>query len=133
MSIISQPKFLKHVQDMRSEFSGGLLELQESYSEKIVDVRGHELMWGIEFIDEFTSLHFTLTMIKKGVWCDYYCYHKVTNKFFPLTIIRTTDIDEILKRTGKSLKEIKINHEIKEKSNVIQISRFLLNNIKYIM
>ncbi len=106
LDIISQPKFLKNVQTRGEQFSKGLIELQEKFSEKIVDVRGRGLMWGIEFKDEFTSLLFTLTMIKNGVWCDYCGNHKVTNKFLPPLIIETMDVDEVLKRIGVTLKEI---------------------------
>jgi len=106
LEIISQPKFLDHVQNRGKQFAKGLIELQERYSKKIVDVRGRGLMWGIEFVDEFTSLHFTLTMIKNGVWCDYCGNYKVTNKFLPPLIIDTKSVDEVLKRIGVSLKEI---------------------------
>ncbi|MFX0125521.1 MAG: aspartate aminotransferase family protein [Candidatus Hodarchaeota archaeon] len=106
LDIISQPKFLENVKTRGNRFGKGLMELQESFSKRIVDVRGRGLMWGIEFEDEFTSLHFTLRMIKNGVWCDYCGNHKVTNKFLPPLIIETKDIDEVLNRIRTTLDEI---------------------------
>ena len=106
LKIISQPDFLRNVQLRGEEFKKGLTEFQERYSEKIVDVRGRGLMWGIEFVDEFTSLYFTLSMIKNGVFCDYCGNHKVTNKFLPPLIVQADDIAEILDRVEKALKLI---------------------------
>ncbi len=106
LDIISRLGFLKHVQNMGSRFSKGLIELKEKYSEKVVDVRGRGLMWGIEFVDEFTSLFFMLSMIKNGVWCDYCGNHKITNKFLPPLIIEAKDLDKVLEKIGVSLKEI---------------------------
>ncbi|MFX0015700.1 MAG: aspartate aminotransferase family protein [Promethearchaeota archaeon] len=106
LDIISQPIFLEQVQNRGKQFRNGLTELQEKHSNKIVDVRGRGLIWGVEFKDEFTSLHFTLTMIKNGVWCDYCGNYKVTNKFLPPLIIGTKDIDEVLNRIEVSLEEI---------------------------
>ncbi|MFW9906200.1 MAG: aspartate aminotransferase family protein [Candidatus Thorarchaeota archaeon] len=103
LDIISQPNFLKNVQTRGSQFSKGLIELQEKYTEKIIDVRGRGLMWGIEFVDEFISLYFTLSMIKNGVFCDYCGNHKATNKFLPPLIIGSKNIDEILNRIGTTL------------------------------
>jgi 4-aminobutyrate aminotransferase-like enzyme len=91
---------------MGSRFSTVLIELKEEYSEKIVDIKGRGLMWGIEFVDEFTSLFFTLSMINYGVWCDYCGNYKVTNKFLPPLIIEAKGIDVILKKIEISLMEI---------------------------
>jgi len=49
----------------------GLRKLSESYENIVTDVRGRGLCWGIEFIDEFTSMVFTLAMIKNGIFADY--------------------------------------------------------------
>ncbi|MFX1284237.1 MAG: aspartate aminotransferase family protein [Promethearchaeota archaeon] len=106
LDIITRPGFLKHVQNMGIKFGKGLTELQQKSSEKVVDIRGRGLMWGIEFQDEFTSLYFTLKMIKNGVWCDYCGNYKVTNKFLPPLIIQPNDIDEILHQVEKTLGEI---------------------------
>ena len=106
LDIISQPEFLKQVRTVGNRFGKGLADLQEKYSEKVVDVRGRGLMWGVELVDEFTSLYFTLTMIKNGVFCDYCGNYKVTNKFLPPLIAQSEDIDEILHRVEKTLGEI---------------------------
>lgn len=106
LDIISQPEFLKQVRTVGNRFGKGLADLQEKYSEKVVDVRGRGLMWGVELVDEFTSLYFTLTMIKNGVFCDYCGNYKVTNKFLPPFIAQSEDIDEILHRVEKTLGEI---------------------------
>ncbi len=106
LDIISQPEFLRHVQTVGNQFGKGLVDLQEKYSEKVVDVRGRGLMWGIELVDEFTSLYFTLTMIKNGVFCDYCGNYKSTNKFLPPLIVQPEDIDVILQRVDKTLEKI---------------------------
>ncbi|MFX1515372.1 MAG: aspartate aminotransferase family protein [Promethearchaeota archaeon] len=106
LDIISQPTFLENIRTQGTKFGKGLIELQEEYSEKIIDVRGRGLMWGIEFTDEFTSLYFTLSMIKNGVFCDYCGNQKVTNKFLPPLIVQSHDIEEILLRVKRTLEQL---------------------------
>ncbi|MHA1214880.1 MAG: class-III pyridoxal-phosphate-dependent aminotransferase [Candidatus Hodarchaeales archaeon] len=105
LDIISEPSFLQHVKDIGSYFEEGLRRLTEKY-EKIVEIRGRGLMWGVEFQDEFTSLYFTLSMIKNGVWCDYCGNFKEVNKFLPPLIITEEEIQILLERMEKTLKEI---------------------------
>jgi putrescine aminotransferase len=104
LDIISEPNLLKNVKEMGKRFSQGLADIDDH--NKIREVRGRGLMWGIEFNDEITSLSFTLNMIKNGVWCDYCGNHKVTNKFLPPLIINSDEIDKVLTRIRKTLKEI---------------------------
>lgn len=106
LDIISQPDFLKHVQKVGNQFGKGLIDLKEKYSKKIVDIRGRGLMWGIELVDEFTSLYFTLSMIKSGVWCDYCGNYKSTNKFLPPLVIESADIELILNKIDDTLREM---------------------------
>ncbi len=104
LEIISEPGFLRHVRTMGKQFETGLREYKGTY-DKIVDIRGRGLMWGIEFVDEMTSLYFTLSMIKNGVFCDYCENYKTTNKFLPPLIIQPEEVDEILHRMTYAMKE----------------------------
>ncbi len=105
LEIISEPSFLKHVQEMGNLFQKGLLEIKEK-SEKIIDVRGRGLMWGIEFEDELFSLFFTLSMIKNGVFCDYCGNFKQVNKFLPPLIIQPEEIQIILNKIEEGLSNL---------------------------
>lgn len=105
LDIISTPSFLENVQTMGNHFAIGLSELKEN-SNKIVDVRGRGLMWGIEFEDEFTSLYFVLNSIRNGVFCDYCGNYKKTSKFLPPLIVTMEDIEEILERIYTTLKAL---------------------------
>ncbi|MHA2295811.1 MAG: class-III pyridoxal-phosphate-dependent aminotransferase [Candidatus Hodarchaeales archaeon] len=106
LDIIFHPSFLENVKIMGQKFGMGLNDLKEKYHELIAETRGRGLMWGIELADEFTSLAFTLSMIKNGLLADYCQNHKVTNKLMPPLIVKEGDIEEILERLDRALKEI---------------------------
>ena len=106
LDIISDPAFLAHVEKVGNQFGNGLMKMKEEFSDKIIDVRGRGLMWGIEFIDEFTSLYFVLSSVKNGVFCDYCGNNKATSKFLPPLIVSENQIDEILERITTALKNL---------------------------
>ncbi|MHA2389124.1 MAG: class-III pyridoxal-phosphate-dependent aminotransferase [Candidatus Hodarchaeales archaeon] len=103
LGIISDSSFLAHITKVGSLFGKGLLKLQNEFSDKIIDVRGRGLMWGVEFIDEFTSLHFVLSSVRNGVFCDYCGNNKATSKFLPPLIISENEIEELLERLTAAL------------------------------
>ncbi len=103
LDIISTPSFLAHVENVGKLFGQGLNKLKNDFSDKIVDVRGRGLMWGVEFIDDFTSLYFVLSSVRNGVFCDYCGNHKATSKFLPPLIISENQITEILERITTAL------------------------------
>ncbi len=106
LNIISKPLFLDHVKKMGKIFGNGLKHLHDEFSVQIKEVRGRGLMWGIEFIDEFTSLYFVLSSVRNGVFCDYCGNHKATSKFLPPLIISESQIHEILTRITTALKNL---------------------------
>jgi acetylornithine/succinyldiaminopimelate/putrescine aminotransferase len=106
LSIISKPDFLSHVTSVGGQFEKGLLEVKDDFSEKIVDVRGRGLMWGVEFTDEFSSLYFVLSSVKHGVFCDYCGNYKATSKFLPPLVITDSEMDDLLSRVRNALEDI---------------------------
>ncbi|MFW9992130.1 MAG: aspartate aminotransferase family protein [Candidatus Odinarchaeota archaeon] len=106
LEIILKPVFLDHVKKMGKQFGEGLRDLKEKFPDQIVETRGRGLMWGIELADEFTSLAFTLSMIRNGILADYCDNYKVTNKLLPPLIVQPEDVDEILRRLTKALEGI---------------------------
>jgi len=105
LEIVSKESFLKRIREMGDLFQTGLLDLKEK-SEKITDIRGRGLMWGIEFENELTSLFFTLRMIKNGVFCDYCGNFKQVNKFLPPLIIQPDEIQIILSKIEEVLSNL---------------------------
>jgi acetylornithine/succinyldiaminopimelate/putrescine aminotransferase len=104
LDMMFKPDFLDHVKKMGKQFSEGLNDFEDKYPELITGIRGRGLMWGIELADEFTSMAFTLSMIKNGVLADYCTNHKVTNKIMPPLIVQPADVDEILRRLEQAIK-----------------------------
>ena len=73
------------------------------FSDKIVDIRGRGLMWGVEFADEFNSLHFVLSSVRNGVFCDYCGNHKATSKFLPPLVITEKEMTDLLSQISSAL------------------------------
>jgi acetylornithine/succinyldiaminopimelate/putrescine aminotransferase len=106
LDIISSPSLLTHVKKMGKRLEEGIVDLQNKYPDKIVDVRGRGLMWGIEFVDEFNSLYFVLNTIRNGVFCDYCGNYKSVSKFMPPLVIKAAEIDEIIACITNSIEDL---------------------------
>jgi len=103
LELLSDDKLLNHVKEMGNSFGKMLDEIKDKYGDLITDVRGRGLMWGMEFANDFTSLGFTLEMIKNGVFADYCGNFKETVKFMPPLIISEEEISIVQQRLEQAI------------------------------
>ncbi len=107
LDIQSDPEFLKHVKEMGKLFGKGLEEIADDNSELIKEVRGRGLIWGMEFNSEIFGQLAMLSIIKEGVLQNYCGNRKDTLIMMPPLIVKEEEIEEIIKRIGKGVHNLK--------------------------
>ena len=107
LDIQSDPKFLNHVKEMGKLFGKGLEEIADDNSELIKEVRGRGLIWGMEFNSETFGQLAMLSIIKEGVLQNYCGNRKDTLIMMPPLIVKEEEIEEIIKRIGKGVHNLK--------------------------
>jgi putrescine aminotransferase len=92
---------------MGKRFMEGLMELKNTYSELVMDVRGKGLMLGIEFPEESIGPRIASLLKKNGVISIYTFNNPRIIRIMPSLVINEFEVDFVVEAFGKSLKEIR--------------------------
>lgn len=106
LEIQSDPKFLANVKKTGDLFGKGLMDIASDFPDLIKEARGRGLMWGIEFHDEMDGQLGMVSIIKEGVLQNYCGNRKDTIIIMPPLIVNKQDIEEILQRIYRGMKNL---------------------------
>lgn len=101
---ITQPEFLKQVQENGNYFKKKLKELQIKYNEAITDVRGEGLILGIQFKEEIPVAEIVSKALEKGLLIVSAAQNSI--RFVPPLIISKDEIDKGIEILEESIQEI---------------------------
>ena len=104
LDTVPQEKFLSNVEEVGKYFKQKLIELQEKFSEQIVDVRGEGLILGAELgKSKKTGVEIVNACMERGAIIN--CTVGKVLRFIPPLIITKSDVDEVVKILEEVLSE----------------------------
>jgi acetylornithine/succinyldiaminopimelate/putrescine aminotransferase len=107
LEIVSDQRFLQHVQDIATVFAEGFDSLKAKYPEVLIGLRQVGLMMGIEMADERCGPLFTKVAFDHGLLSIYANNNPRVAQLLPPLIIDRALAAEIIDRVDQSLQVIK--------------------------
>jgi acetylornithine/succinyldiaminopimelate/putrescine aminotransferase len=96
LSILAEPGFLTHVQQMAGLFQDGLGRLQQQYPHLLVEVRQRGLMMGLKLASAELGPLLTLAGFRHGLLTIYANYDQSVNQLLPPLTIEADEVEQVL-------------------------------------